>query len=94
VPDRGLPVRFGWSLVPEAADSRGLVEGARLAERAGFDLIGIQDHWVEQLLPLVVEEGMDTFVIWPSESPTTQLQAVAAEVVPALREAVAAHRAG
>jgi len=42
--DAGLPVRFGWFLVPEAADLGGLVEAARLAERAGFDLIGIQDH--------------------------------------------------
>ncbi|HWD45830.1 MAG TPA: LLM class flavin-dependent oxidoreductase, partial [Actinomycetota bacterium] len=42
--DAGLPVRFGWFLVPEAADPGGLVEQARLAERLGFDLIGIQDH--------------------------------------------------
>jgi alkanesulfonate monooxygenase SsuD/methylene tetrahydromethanopterin reductase-like flavin-dependent oxidoreductase (luciferase family) len=44
VPDAGLPVRFGWFLVPNAADPSGLVAEARLAERAGFDLIGIQDH--------------------------------------------------
>jgi alkanesulfonate monooxygenase SsuD/methylene tetrahydromethanopterin reductase-like flavin-dependent oxidoreductase (luciferase family) len=44
VADAGLPVRFGWFLVPEAADPQGLVEQARLAERLGFDLIGIQDH--------------------------------------------------
>jgi alkanesulfonate monooxygenase SsuD/methylene tetrahydromethanopterin reductase-like flavin-dependent oxidoreductase (luciferase family) len=44
VPDAGLPVRFGWFLVPDAADPQGLVRDARLAERAGFDLIGIQDH--------------------------------------------------
>ena len=44
MPDAGLPVRFGWFLVPEAADPRGLVADVRQAERAGFDLIGIQDH--------------------------------------------------
>ena len=44
MPDRGRPVRFGWFLVPEAADPQGLIRGARLAERANFDLIGIQDH--------------------------------------------------
>jgi alkanesulfonate monooxygenase SsuD/methylene tetrahydromethanopterin reductase-like flavin-dependent oxidoreductase (luciferase family) len=44
VADAGLPVRFGWSLVPDAADPRALVEQARLAERAGIDLVGIQDH--------------------------------------------------
>jgi hypothetical protein len=31
-------------------------------------------------------------VLWPSESPTRQLQLFAAEVAPALREDVAAHR--
>jgi hypothetical protein len=35
VADTGLPVRFGWFLVPEAADPRGLVEQARLAEPSG-----------------------------------------------------------
>jgi hypothetical protein len=54
VPDAGLPVRFGWFLVPET--------------------------------------GMDTSVLWPSESPARQLQLFADEVAPALREAVAAHR--
>jgi alkanesulfonate monooxygenase SsuD/methylene tetrahydromethanopterin reductase-like flavin-dependent oxidoreductase (luciferase family) len=44
VPDAGLPVRFGWFLVPNAADPAGLVAEAQLAERAGFDLVGIQDH--------------------------------------------------
>ena len=37
---------------------------------------------------------MDTFVLGPSESPDSQLQLFAAEVAPALREAVAAHRGG
>ena len=57
----------------------------------GF-LDGPAGQWVEQLLPLVVETGMDTFVLWPSESPASQLERFAAEVAPALREAVAAHR--
>jgi alkanesulfonate monooxygenase SsuD/methylene tetrahydromethanopterin reductase-like flavin-dependent oxidoreductase (luciferase family) len=57
----------------------------------GF-LDGPAGQWVEQLLPLVVEAGMDTFVLWPSESPASQLQLFAAEVAPALRDAVAAHR--
>jgi alkanesulfonate monooxygenase SsuD/methylene tetrahydromethanopterin reductase-like flavin-dependent oxidoreductase (luciferase family) len=57
----------------------------------GF-LDGPPGQWVEQLLPLVVETGMDTFVLGPSESPASQLQLFAAEVAPALREAVTAHR--
>jgi hypothetical protein len=57
----------------------------------GF-LDGPAAQWVEQLLPLVTETGMDTFVLWPSESSARQLQLFADEVAPALREAVAAHR--
>jgi alkanesulfonate monooxygenase SsuD/methylene tetrahydromethanopterin reductase-like flavin-dependent oxidoreductase (luciferase family) len=66
----------------------------RIGPGGGGFLDGPAGQWVEQLLPLVTETGMDTFVLWPSESPATQLQTFAAEVAPALREAVAAHRAG
>jgi alkanesulfonate monooxygenase SsuD/methylene tetrahydromethanopterin reductase-like flavin-dependent oxidoreductase (luciferase family) len=64
----------------------------RIGPGSGGFLDGPAAQWVEQLLPLVVEAGMDTFLVWPSESPASQLQAFAAEVAPALREAVAAHR--
>jgi alkanesulfonate monooxygenase SsuD/methylene tetrahydromethanopterin reductase-like flavin-dependent oxidoreductase (luciferase family) len=64
----------------------------RIGPGGGGFLDGPPGQWVEQLLPLVVETGMDTFVLWPSESPASQLQVFAAEVAPALREAVAAHR--
>jgi alkanesulfonate monooxygenase SsuD/methylene tetrahydromethanopterin reductase-like flavin-dependent oxidoreductase (luciferase family) len=64
----------------------------RIGPGGGGFLDGPAGQWVEQLLPLVVEAGMDTFLVWPSESPASQLQAFAAEVAPALREAVAAHR--
>jgi alkanesulfonate monooxygenase SsuD/methylene tetrahydromethanopterin reductase-like flavin-dependent oxidoreductase (luciferase family) len=65
----------------------------RIVPASGGFLDGPADQWVEQLLPLVVETGMDTFVLWPSESPTEQLQTFADEIAPALRDAVAAHRA-
>ena len=64
----------------------------RIGPGGGGFLDGPPGPWVEQRLPLVVETGMDTFVLWPSESPASQLQVFAAEVAPALREAVAAHR--
>ena len=64
----------------------------RIGPGGGGFLDGPAGQWVDQLLPLVVEAGMDTFLVWPSESPASQLQAFAAEVAPALREAVAAHR--
>jgi alkanesulfonate monooxygenase SsuD/methylene tetrahydromethanopterin reductase-like flavin-dependent oxidoreductase (luciferase family) len=64
----------------------------RIGAGGGGFLDGPAGQWVEQLLPLVVEAGTDTFVLWPSESPSSQLQRFAAEVAPALRDAVAAHR--
>jgi alkanesulfonate monooxygenase SsuD/methylene tetrahydromethanopterin reductase-like flavin-dependent oxidoreductase (luciferase family) len=64
----------------------------RIGPVGGGFLDGPPGQWVEQLLPLVTETGMDTFVLWPSESPASQLERFAAEVAPALHEAVAAHR--
>jgi len=64
----------------------------RVGPGGGGFLDGPAVQWVEQLLPLVTETGMDTFVLWPTESPDRQLELFAAEVAPALREAVAAHR--
>jgi alkanesulfonate monooxygenase SsuD/methylene tetrahydromethanopterin reductase-like flavin-dependent oxidoreductase (luciferase family) len=64
----------------------------RIGPGGGGFLDGPAAQWVEELLPLVTETGMDTFVLWPSESPARQLELFAAEVAPALREAVAAHR--
>jgi alkanesulfonate monooxygenase SsuD/methylene tetrahydromethanopterin reductase-like flavin-dependent oxidoreductase (luciferase family) len=66
----------------------------RIGPGGGGFLDGPAGQWVEQLLPLVVETGMDTFVLWASESPASQLERFAAEVAPALRAAVAAHRGG
>src|ERR671915_1983595 len=42
--DYGRITEFGFFLVPSAADYPALVEQARLADRLGLDLIGIQDH--------------------------------------------------
>jgi alkanesulfonate monooxygenase SsuD/methylene tetrahydromethanopterin reductase-like flavin-dependent oxidoreductase (luciferase family) len=66
----------------------------RIAPGGGGFLNGPAGQWVDQLLPLVTETGMDTFVLWPTEEPEHQLQRFAAEVAPALRQAVAAHRGG
>jgi hypothetical protein len=66
----------------------------RIGPGDGGFLDGPAAQWVEQLLPLVTEIGMDTFVLWAAESPASQLERFAAEVAPALREAVAAHRGG
>jgi alkanesulfonate monooxygenase SsuD/methylene tetrahydromethanopterin reductase-like flavin-dependent oxidoreductase (luciferase family) len=64
----------------------------RISPGGGGFLDGPAGQWVEQLLPVVTEHGMDTLVLWPTEFPARQLELFAAEVAPALREAVAAHR--
>ena len=77
----------------DPADVRRLYNiSGRIGPGGGGFLDGPGAQWVEQLLPLVTETGMDTFVLWPSESPVHQLELFAAEVAPALREAVAAQR--
>ena len=64
----------------------------RIGPGGGGFLDGPAGQWVEQLLPVVTEHGMDTLVLWPTELPARQLELFAAEVAPALREAVVAHR--
>ncbi|HQH07828.1 MAG TPA: LLM class flavin-dependent oxidoreductase [Phycicoccus sp.] len=42
--DYGRPLEFGWFAGPDAGDARALLDAARVADRAGLDLIGVQDH--------------------------------------------------
>jgi alkanesulfonate monooxygenase SsuD/methylene tetrahydromethanopterin reductase-like flavin-dependent oxidoreductase (luciferase family) len=44
VPDYGRDLEFGLSLVPAAEDLERIHEAAHLADEAGLELIGIQDH--------------------------------------------------
>lgn len=44
MPDYGQPLRFGYVLIPDAADIEGMLRLARLADGLGLDLIGIPDH--------------------------------------------------
>src|SRR3712207_5925138 len=55
-------------------------------------LEGPASKWVEQLSRFALAFGMDTFVYWPSEDHVRQVELFAGEVVPAVREAVAAGR--
>jgi hypothetical protein len=57
----------------------------------GF-LQGPVEQWADELTELVVEHGIDSFVFGPAEDPVRQVQVFAAEVAPAVREAVARHR--
>lgn len=51
------------------------------------------ERWVEELTQLVLDGGMDTFVFGPGAEVVRQVELFAAEVAPAVREAVAAERA-
>jgi len=66
--------------------------GGRIGEGHRSLLDGPVEHWVEELTRFAVEFGMDTFIYWPSEDHVRQVELFAGEVVPAVREAVAAER--
>ncbi|MGI9825060.1 LLM class flavin-dependent oxidoreductase [Agromyces sp. Marseille-Q5079] len=59
--------------------------------RGGGQFDGPAEQWVEQMLPLVLEDGIGTFIL-ASDDPGTIVH-FAEEVAPALREAVAAELA-
>jgi alkanesulfonate monooxygenase SsuD/methylene tetrahydromethanopterin reductase-like flavin-dependent oxidoreductase (luciferase family) len=57
----------------------------------GF-LQGTVEQWTDELTTLAVEHGIDSFVFGPADDPIRQVQIFAAEVAPAVRDAVARHR--
>ena len=89
----------GNTIIDEAATKAGrdpreirrlLNIGGRFTPSSGGMLNGPSTEWVEQLLPLALEDGIGTFIL-ASDDPAT-LERFAAEVAPALREAVARER--
>src|SRR3984893_16132034 len=42
--DYGHSLEFGYFLIPDAGNPRGVLETARLADRLGYDLLAVQDH--------------------------------------------------
>lgn len=65
--------------------------GGRFQDAAGEFLQGPPAQWVDELLPLVVDDGVSTLIL-ASDDPGT-LETFATEVAPALRERVAEERA-
>jgi alkanesulfonate monooxygenase SsuD/methylene tetrahydromethanopterin reductase-like flavin-dependent oxidoreductase (luciferase family) len=57
----------------------------------GF-LQGTVEQWTDELTMLAVEHGIDSFVFGPADDPIRQVQVFAADVAPAVRDAVARHR--
>jgi hypothetical protein len=68
--------------------------GGRITdEPAGDDpLVGPRDRWIETLTGWAIDPGVDSFVFWPDETTPEQVERFAADVVPAVREAVATAR--
>ncbi|CAN5725445.1 LLM class flavin-dependent oxidoreductase [soil metagenome] len=53
---------------------------------------GSASKWIEELSRLVLEIGFDTFVYWPKEDHIRQVELLAGEVAPGVRESVASER--
>ena len=58
--------------------------------RGGGPLDGPVDQWVEALAAWAIDLGVDSFVFWPPDTGTDQVERFAAEVVPQVRERVVA----
>ncbi|MEO7122197.1 MAG: LLM class flavin-dependent oxidoreductase [Lacisediminihabitans sp.] len=65
--------------------------GGQFSPSHGGFLQGPSEQWVEELLPYVIDDGVGTFLV-AADDPDT-MQRFAAEVAPALREAVARENA-
>jgi alkanesulfonate monooxygenase SsuD/methylene tetrahydromethanopterin reductase-like flavin-dependent oxidoreductase (luciferase family) len=63
-----------------------------IGEEVEGPLSGPASRWIEELSRFALELGMDTFIYWPAEDHVRQVELFASEVVPAVREAVAAER--
>jgi alkanesulfonate monooxygenase SsuD/methylene tetrahydromethanopterin reductase-like flavin-dependent oxidoreductase (luciferase family) len=63
-----------------------------IGEAGDGPLDGPPSRWVEELSRFALELGMDTFIYWPADDPVRQAELFASEVVPGVREAVAAGR--
>jgi hypothetical protein len=63
--------------------SGSLTDGAR----GEGPLDGPTDQWVETLTGWAVDLRIDAFIVWPPDPGTTMIERLAAEVIPAVREA-------
>ena len=64
----------------------------RIGREGEGPLDGPSSKWIETLSGFALEQGMDTFIFWPSEDHERQTEIFANEVVPAVRETVRSHR--
>jgi len=62
--------------------------------RGDGPLDGPVEQWIETLATWTVEHRLDAFIFWPPDTGTQQIERFAAEVAPAVREAVGEGPAG
>jgi len=88
--------------IDEAAEKAGRDPGdirraynisGKIDEEGDGPLDGPASRWIETLTGFAVEQGMDTFIFWPSEDHERQTEIFANEVAPAVSEAVRKARA-
>jgi alkanesulfonate monooxygenase SsuD/methylene tetrahydromethanopterin reductase-like flavin-dependent oxidoreductase (luciferase family) len=63
-----------------------------IGEEVEGPLSGPTSRWTEELSRFALELGMDTFIYWPAGDHVRQVELFASEVVPTVRETVAAER--
>lgn len=79
----------------DPADIRRLynINGTITDGTTGDDVLqGPASQWVDALSSWALESGVDTFIFWPDDPSTVQIERFAHEVAPAVRERVAAAR--
>ncbi len=66
--------------------------GGLIADGPGGDgvLVGPAGQWVETLVEWAIDPGIDAFIFWPTADELAQVERFAAEVTPAVREALGA----
>jgi alkanesulfonate monooxygenase SsuD/methylene tetrahydromethanopterin reductase-like flavin-dependent oxidoreductase (luciferase family) len=75
----------------EPADIRRIYNiGGLITESAGGEgvLVGPTGQWVETLIEWATDPGIDAFIFWPTADELAQVERFAAEVTPAVREAL------
>jgi alkanesulfonate monooxygenase SsuD/methylene tetrahydromethanopterin reductase-like flavin-dependent oxidoreductase (luciferase family) len=68
------------------------VSGAITAGTSRGLLQGPVSQWIDELTGFILDLGLDTFLFWPREDHARQVDLFAGDVVPRVREAVAAAR--
>jgi alkanesulfonate monooxygenase SsuD/methylene tetrahydromethanopterin reductase-like flavin-dependent oxidoreductase (luciferase family) len=65
--------------------------GGLITDRPGGEgvIVGPVQQWVDTLIEWATNPGIDAFIFWPNADELTQVERYAAEVAPAVREALA-----